>query len=52
MPRLPFSLAYGLQRVIGCNRMDIECGVYNLALGVFILSPSTIVVLACGSIII
>jgi hypothetical protein len=52
MPRQPFLLTHGLQWVIGWNRMDIECGVYDLVLGVFVLLPLTTVVLACSPIII
>ena len=52
MPIQPSLLAYGLRRVIGWNRMDIECGVYDLVLGVFVLLPLTTVVLACSPIII
>lgn len=52
MPRQPFLLTHGLRWVIGWNRMDIECGVYDLVLGVFVLLPLTTVVLACSPIII
>jgi hypothetical protein len=48
MPLQSLSLACGLRRMVGWNRMDIECGIYDLVLGIFILVPFTIVVLACS----